>query len=269
MEANEKTNGGSLDDLSSRDRAEAELRQVSQLESLGRLTGGIAHRFNNLLAAISGNLEMLESRPHDETSKAILREAREAADDGACLTAQLLAFGRRQPIHTVPVDIARLVSDCLPQLRLLVPERVEIRVVATGSSLRANSDATLLRSSLEQLMANAGDAITDSGHVTIDVARVRLHADYARTLPEVVTGDYIAVSVSDDGTGMADEVQLHAFEPFFSMKAFSAGSGLGLSTVYGFVKQTGGHIELQSALGHGTTVRMFLPASTSAGAEML
>ncbi|NLS08320.1 hypothetical protein HGP14_34630 [Rhizobium sp. P32RR-XVIII] len=237
-------------------------RQAYELESLGRLTGGIAHRFNNLLAVISGNLEMLESQPRDDTSKIILREARDAADEGARLTAQLLAFGRRQQIHTVPTDIAQLVSDCLPQLRQLLPERVEVRMVATGSRLRADTDTDLLRASLEQLMANAADAMTDSGHVTIEVARVHLDEDYAPPMPEGVNGNYIAVSVADDGAGMADDVQLHAFEPFFSTKAFSAGGGLGLSAVYGFIKQTGGDMELQSALGHGTTVRMFLPANT-------
>lgn len=241
--------------------AQAKLRQDYQLESLGRLTGGIAHRFNNLLAVISGNLEMLESEPGDDTFKVILREAREAADEGAHLTAQLLAFGRSQPVHTEPVEIATLVSDCLPQLRQLLPERVEIRMVAIGSSLWAKTDAALLHAGLEQLIANASDAMIDSGQVTIEVACVHLDEDYARSLLEVVTGDYIAVSVSDDGVGMTDEVQLHAFEPFFSTKAFSAGSGLGLSTIYGFVRQTGGHIEVQSAPGCGTTVRMFLPAN--------
>jgi signal transduction histidine kinase len=235
-------------------------RQAEELDSLGRLTGGIAHRFNNLLAVISGNLEMLESQPRDETSKIILRDAREAADEGARLTAQLLAFGRRHHINTVPVDIVQLISDCLPQLRRLLPEQVEMRMVVTGSRLRADTDTNLLRAGLEQLMANAGDAMTESGRVTIEVARVHLDGDYARSMPEGVNGDYIAISVSDDGAGMADDVQRHAFEPFFSTKAFSAGSGLGLSTVYGFVKQTGGEMELQSAPGHGTTVRMFLPA---------
>jgi PAS domain S-box-containing protein len=259
---------GLMRDLSSRTRVEVELRQAEKLEAVGRLAGGVAHRFNNLLAAISGNLELLGSVLNDDASKIFVQEARSAADEGAQLTQQLLAFGRRQPIHPSLVDVAASVSDCMVTFQSVIPPTCEVRLVVNGSRLHAWIDALLLRANLQQLVVNAGQAMEAmGGHLTIDVTRARLDSDYVRACPEMRSGEYIVVAVSDDGSGMSQDVQAYALEPFFSTHAFAQGGGMGLSSVYGFIKQSGGHLELQSAAGAGTTVRLYLPAAPDPGAD--
>ena len=253
---------GFIRDLTNRQRIEEELRQSQKMEAVGQLTGGIAHDFNNLLTVISGNLEMMEPRLKDETLRALLREAQEATDDGAELTSQLLAFGRRQPLNPKPVDVAQHVSTFSELLRRTLGETIELRSVINGTPGQAMVDASQLQNALLNLALNARDAMSRGGRLTVEITRTSLDRDYAQMYPEVRTGNYVLISVTDTGCGMTNEVRRHAFEPFFTTKGVGSGTGLGLSMVYGFVKQSGGHVQLYSEPGQGTSVRLFLPAFT-------
>ncbi|MEO8882937.1 MAG: PAS domain S-box protein [Devosia sp.] len=255
---------GFIRDLTSRHRMEAELRQSQKMEAVGQLTGGLAHDFNNLLTVITGNLEMLEPRLSDDRQRLLLTEARAAADDGAKLTGQLLAFGRRQPLHAQLTDIGPLVSGFSDLMRRTLGEAVELRTVISGSANRAQVDASELQNALLNLALNARDAMPKGGRLTIEISRSRVDVDYAQMYPEVRPGDYVLISVTDTGEGMSAEVKQHAFEPFFTTKEPGSGTGLGLSMVYGFVKQSGGHVQLYSDEGRGTSVRLFLPAAEAA-----
>jgi PAS domain S-box-containing protein len=260
---------GFIRDLSSRQKMEEELRQSQKMEAIGQLTGGLAHDFNNLLTVIIGNLEMLEMRLVDPTQRELIREAQEATQDGAKLTAQLLAFGRRQPLNPKPTDVGQLVSSFADLLRRTLGESIELVVQVTNSPHLAVVDAPQLQNALLNLAINARDAMPRSGNLTIEISHVRLDSDYAQMYPDIRTGRYVLIAVSDTGSGMSDEVRQRAFEPFFTTKAMGAGTGLGLSMVYGFVKQSGGNIQLYSEPGRGTSVRIFLPLAdavqTSAG----
>jgi signal transduction histidine kinase len=258
---------GFIRDLTSRHKMEEELRQAQKMEAIGQLSGGIAHDFNNLLTVISGNLEMIESQLGNGKLRALLREAQDAADDGAKLTEQLLAFGRRQPLNPQLADVGQLVSNFSDLPRRTLGETIELRTVVTESSNLALVDAPQLQNALLNLALNARDAMPRGGRLTVEISRSRLDVDYARMCPEVGTGDYVLVAVTDTGTGMSAAVRQHAFEPFFTTKSAGAGTGLGLSMVYGFAKQSGGHIQLYSETGQGTSVRLFLPAVRSNGKD--
>ena len=254
---------GFIRDLTSRHKMEEELRQAQKMEAVGQLSGGIAHDFNNLLTVISGNLEMIERRLEDGKLKVLLREAQDAADDGARLTEQLLAFGRRQPLNPKLADVGQLVANFSDLLRRTLGETIELRTVVTGSSNLALVDASQLQNALLNLALNARDAMPRGGRLTIETSRSRLDIDYAKMYPEVRTGDFVLIAVTDTGTGMPADVRQRAFEPFFTTKSVGAGTGLGLSMVYGFVKQSGGHVQLYSEVGQGTSIRLFLPAVQS------
>ncbi|MBN9063311.1 MAG: PAS domain S-box protein [Rhizobiales bacterium] len=258
---------GFIRDLTSRHKMEEELRQSQKMEAVGQLTGGIAHDFNNLLTVISGNLEMLENRIKDRDQITLLREAQDAANDGAKLTAQLLAFGRRHPLNPKPVDIGRLVSDFSALLKRTLGERIQLRTVLTGAPHEALVDASQLQNAILNLALNARDAMPRGGALTVEVSRAQLDADYALMYPEARTGDYVLIAISDTGEGMSADVKQRAFEPFFTTKAVGVGSGLGLSMVYGFVKQSGGHVQLSSEQSRGTSVALFLPALPSGAAD--
>jgi PAS domain S-box-containing protein len=250
---------GFIRDLTSRQKMEEELRQSQKMEAIGQLTGGLAHDFNNLLTVITGNLEMLEARLVDVTQRELVKEAQDAAQDGAKLTGQLLAFGRRQPLNPKPADVGQLISNFADLLRRTLGEPIELRILVTGSAHLAVVDAPQLQNALLNLVINARDAMPHGGNLTIEISHVRLDADYAQMYPEIRTGRYVLIAVSDTGSGMSEEVRQRAFEPFFTTKPTGAGTGLGLSMVYGFVKQSGGNIQLYSELGRGTSVRIFLP----------
>ena len=251
---------GFLRDLTSRQRIEEELRQSQKMEAVGQLTGGIAHDFNNLLTVITGNLEMVEARVQDDRILTLLHEAQDAAEDGAKLTGQLLAFGRRQPLNPKLTDVSELVATFSGLLRRTLGEAIELRTVVTGASHHVLVDASQLQNALLNLVINARDAMPRGGRLTVEINRKQLDRDYAQMYPEVRAGDYVMISVTDTGTGMTPEVRQRAFEPFFTTKGVGGGTGLGLSMVYGFVKQSGGHIQLYSEPGQGTSVRLFLPA---------
>lgn len=258
---------GFVRDLTSRHKIEEELRQSQKMEAVGQLTGGLAHDFNNLLTVISGNLEMIEARLQDPKLLSLVLEAQAAADDGAKLTGQLLAFGRRQPLNPKLVDIGQLVSSFSDLLRRTLGETIELRTVVTGSMNEALVDGSQLQNALLNLVLNARDAMPRGGFLSIEISPVRLDADYAQMYPQVRTGEYVLISVTDTGVGMSSETQEHAFEPFFTTKGMGAGTGLGLSMVYGFAKQFGGHVQLYSEIGQGTSIRIFLPALKARAAK--
>jgi PAS domain S-box-containing protein len=250
---------GFIRDLTTRQKMEAELRQSQKMEAIGQLTGGVAHDFNNLLTVIAGNLEMIEGSLGDADQREMLREAQDALQEGAKLTAQLLAFGRRQPLNPEPTDIGPLVSNFAELMRRALGESIELSIVITGSAHLAVVDATQLQNALLNLVINARDAMPRGGRLTIEISHARLDADYAQMYPEVRTGRYVLIAVTDTGEGMSEEVRQRAFEPFFTTKPTGVGTGLGLSMVYGFVKQSGGNVQLYSELGRCTSVRVFLP----------
>ncbi|GGG22084.1 histidine kinase [Rhizobium wenxiniae] len=252
---------GFVRDLTTRQKIEEELRQSQKMEAIGQLAGGLAHDFNNLLTVISGNLEMMDYKLEDAHLRVLLQEAQAAAEDGAKLTGQLLAFGRRQPLDNRLVDVGQLVSSFSDLMRRTLGEAIEFRTVTTGSSNEALVDASQLQNAILNLVINARDAMPRGGKLTVELSRVRLDADYAKMYPNMRTGEFVLVSVTDTGTGMTPDIKSKAFEPFFTTKDTSAGTGLGLSMVYGFIKQSGGNIQLYSEPGQGTSVRMYLPAA--------
>ncbi len=254
----EKVFTGFLRDQSEKLRIEQELRQTQKMEAIGKLTGGVAHDFNNLLTVIKGNLEMLDTRVDGERPKALLKDAQEATDLAAQLTASLLAFGRRMPLAPKLADVGQLVSGTADLLRRTLGETISVRTVI-DSSCNISVDIHQLQNALLNLGINARDAMQDGGKLTIEVSQVELDAEYRAQNPDVAPGAYTMIAVTDTGTGMSPEVRDRAFEPFFTTKPATSGTGLGLSTVYGFVKQSGGHISIYSELGHGTTVRIYLP----------
>ena len=248
---------GFVRDLTSRQRMEEELRQSQKMEAIGQLTGGVAHDFNNLLTVVTGNLEMLEASLKDPRQRELVKETQDAAQDGARLTAQLLAFGRRQPLNPKPADVGQLVSNFADLLRRSLGESIELKMVVTGSAHLAVVDGPQLQNALLNLVINARDAMPSGGQLTIEISHARLDADYAQMYPEVRTGRYILIAVIDTGSGMSAGVRQRAFEPFFTTKPAGTGTGLGLSMVYGFVKQSGGSVQLYSEEGRGTIVRIF------------
>ncbi len=238
------------------------------MEAIGQLTGGVAHDFNNIITVITANLELLYPQLSEPDQRELAREAQGAALDGAKLAGQLLAFGRRQALNPQPIDVGPLMSNFAELLRRTLGEAIELRIVVAGSAHLTVVDASQLQNALLNLAINARDAMPDGGRLTIEITHIRLDADYAQIYPEIRTGRYILIEVADTGTGMSKEVRLRAFEPFFTTKAIGAGTGLGLSMVYGFVKQSGGNIQIYSELGRGTSVRVFLPVSDSVGTEV-
>jgi len=252
-------------DLTSRQKMEEELRQSQKMEAVGQLTGGVAHDFNNLLTAIIANLEMLHPLLSDPDQREHVKEALDAAQDGAKLAAQLLAFGRRQPLNPKSTEVGPLVSGFKDLLRRTLGETIELRILLAGSGHLTVVDSSQLLNALLNLAINARDAMPGGGALTIEISHVRLDADYAQTYPDIRTGRYVLITVTDSGSGMSEEVLRRAFEPFFTTKPTGAGTGLGLSMVYGFVKQSGGNIQLYSEPGRGTSVRIFLPVADAVG----
>ncbi len=252
-------------DLTERRTAEEQLRQAQKMEAVGQLTGGIAHDFNNLLTVISGNLETLKRRLPDQADQGLLRFvnlALHGASRAAVLTNQLLAFSRRQPLEPKVIPVNKLITRISELLRRTLPESVAIETVLAGGVWSIFADAGQLENCLLNLAVNARDAMPDGGKLTIEAANVYLDEDYA-TSADVRSGQYVGIFVSDTGLGMTDEVIAKAFEPFFTTKDAGQGTGLGLSQVYGFVKQSGGHVKIYSEFGQGTTVKIYLPRHRS------
>ncbi|HKS63562.1 MAG TPA: response regulator [Xanthobacteraceae bacterium] len=244
-------------------RAQEQLAQAQKMEGIGQLTGGVAHDFNNLLTIIIGNLESaqrnLRGAADLERLSRSLDNAMRGARRAASLTQRLLAFSRRQPLEPKPVDLGKLVSGMSELLRRALGEQITVQNVLSGNLWRVNVDANQLEVGILNLAVNARDAMPDGGKLTIETANVYLDEAYAATQAEVVPGQYVMVSVSDTGSGMSHEVLSRVFEPFFTTKDVGHGTGLGLSQVYGFVKQSGGNVKIYSEVGQGTTVKIYLP----------
>lgn len=244
-----------------RELAEEALRQSQKMEAIGRLTGGIAHDFNNHLTVISSNIELLQRRM-PQGSEALARLA-DAAMSGvqraATLTHRLLAFARQQPLDPEPLDLGRLVTGMSDLLRRTLGEDIAIETVLAGGLWQARVDANQLENVLLNLAVNARDAMPDGGKLTIETANAHLDDAYAASHTEVAAGQYVMLAVTDTGMGMAPEVIEKAFEPFFTTKPLGQGTGLGLSMVYGFIKQSGGHVAIYSEPGQGSTVKVYLP----------
>jgi PAS domain S-box-containing protein len=243
------------------DEVQERLRQSQKMETVGQLTGGVAHDFNNLLQIIAGNLDLLlRTLPPDAARQ---RRAAERAMSGAkraaTLTERLLAFSRRQPLSPKPLNANRLISGMSELLHRSLGETIEVEVVLSASLWRAEVDPNALENAILNLALNARDAMADGGKLTIETANSHLDRDYVAQHPELTTGQYVSISVSDTGHGMRPEVVERVFEPFFTTKEVGKGTGLGLSMVYGFVKQSGGHVKVYSEPGQGTTVRLYLP----------
>jgi signal transduction histidine kinase len=241
--------------------AEDALRQSQKMEAVGQLTGGLAHDFNNMLTGIIGNLELLQARIAQGRVSEIDRyivAARNAAQRAAALTHRLLAFARRQPLDTKPSDINRIVLGMEDMLCRTLGERVELQTMLTGDLWPALADVNQLENAILNLAINARDAMPDGGQLTIETTNAQLDMDYARRHNDVEAGEYVAISVSDTGTGMSPEVVDRAFDPFFTTKPIGLGTGLGLSMTYGFAKQSRGHLRIYSEQGSGTTIRLYL-----------
>jgi signal transduction histidine kinase/CheY-like chemotaxis protein len=252
---------------------ESKLRHVQKLESVGQLTGGIAHDFNNLLTIILGNLDTLRRRllipspdqSGEERAATLLKPvdyALQGARSAAQLTQRLLAFARQQPLEPVKLDVNELVSGLTELLRRTLGERITLESVLAGGLWPSFADANQVEAALINLCVNARDAMPDGGKLTIETSNAYLDEAYADQFDDVRPGQYVLLSVTDTGTGIAPEVLQRIFEPFFTTKPAGKGSGLGLAMVYGFVKQSGGHIRIYSELGEGTTVKIYLPRLT-------
>jgi len=256
---------GVTQDVTEQKLAEDRLYQAQKMEAVGQLTGGIAHDFNNLLAIIQGNAELLSEEL--ESGKPEVEEILDAVLRGAALTQRLLAYSRRQPLHPLPVHLGRLVIGMAPLLERTLGEAIEVRTRVPDDLWIVTADGGQVESALLNLAINARDAMSAGGRLTVECRNQPLDAGFVARHPEASPGDHVVLSVGDTGSGMSPEVLAHAFEPFFTTKEIGQGSGLGLSMVYGFARQSGGYAAIESEEGRGTTVRLFLPRSGAAMEE--
>ncbi len=251
---------GVVRDITERKESQEQLAQAQKMEAIGQLTGGIAHDFNNMLLAIIGNLELLGDHIGENgAARKSLDVAFRAAMSAADLTQRLLAFSRRQPLNPVATDVNQLILNTQPLLQRTLGEDIDFETVLGGGLWQAIVDESQLESAVLNLAINARDAMRNGGKLTLETGNVRLDRDYAAGHLDVTPGQYVMVAVTDSGTGMTAKVMERAFEPFFTTKEIGKGSGLGLSMIYGFVKQSGGHVKIYSEVGHGTTVKIYLP----------
>lgn len=262
-------------EIDRREQAESALRQAQRMEAVGNLTGGIAHDFNNLLMVILGNLEIAKKQLDNwnDTSRQrlerVIGNATQGAQRAATLTQRLLAFARRTPLDPKPVNPAKLITGISDLLRRALGETIDLEVVGAGVLWMAEADPAELESAVLNLALNARDAMPMGGKLTIETGNTYLDENYVRQGHDVIPGQYVMIAVSDTGTGMSREVAERAFEPFFTTKESGQGTGLGLSQVYGFVKQSGGHVKIYSEPGLGTSVKIYLPRSLAAAEETL
>jgi CheY-like chemotaxis protein len=234
------------------------------MEAVGQLSGGIAHDFNNLMMIVLGNLETLKrhtsdlanSHPNIERN---LNNAIRGAQRAASLTSRLLAFSRRQPLDPKPLDVNKFLSGCAEFLQRSLGELIHIEVVGAAGLWDIEVDTNQLETALVNVAINSRDAMPNGGKLTIEAANTYLDAAYCQTIPELSPGQFVVICITDNGEGMDRDISNRAFEPFFTTKEVGHGTGLGLSQVYGFVKQSGGHIKIYSEVGHGTTVKLYFP----------
>ena len=247
-------------DITEKLRDDMALRQGQKMEATGQLTGGMAHDFNNILQVIQANLDLMKAAARgDPSALSRISAATAAAERGARLTQQLLAFARRQPLAPQPTNVARLVTDLADLLRNSLGERIAMDLKVADNAWNAKIDPGQLENAILNLAINARDAMPEGGTVSIEISNATLDRRYAALHADVTPGPYVLVEVNDTGTGMPPEVAAQAFDPFFTTKRDGKGTGLGLSMVYGFVRQSNGHIRIDSAIGQGTSVKLYLP----------
>ena len=256
---------GTLRDITARKSTEDQLRQAQKMEAVGHLTGGVAHDFNNMLGVILGSLEMFLNKRDGEVEGAFMVErAIAAAEKAAGLTDRLLAFSRKQPLQPLPTDVNALLKDLSGLLDRTLEETIEVRFDFGEGVWPSLVDPHQLETVLVNLAVNARDAMRKGGQLSMETANVTIGEQEAAAKSGIRAGDYVLISVVDTGAGMAPDILEHVFEPFFTTKGVGEGTGLGLSMAYGFVKQSGGHIEIDSVPGEGTCVRLYLPRSRAA-----
>ncbi|MES2196366.1 MAG: ATP-binding protein [Pseudomonadota bacterium] len=249
--------------LDEKNVTDLQLHQAQKMEAVGQLTGGVAHDLNNILTVITGTIEILSEAFADRPELlAITRMIDDAAARGADLTQRLLAFARKQPLQPREVDVNALVIQTANLLRTTLGEHIEVHMMLAGDASHALIDPSQLTNAVLNLALNARDAMPEGGKLTIETCNVALDEAYASTNADVVAGNYVLVAVTDSGHGIPAAILNNVFEPFFTTKEVDKGSGLGLSMVYGFVKQSHGHIKIYSEEGHGTTVRIYLPQAS-------
>ena len=249
--------------------AEEQLRQAQKMEAVGQLTGGVAHDFNNMLNVVSGSLQLLDRRTgaEDGRAKHLIAAALEASKRAGNLTQRLLAFSRQQPLKPEVVDSNKLVAGMSDLFRHSLGAQIQLETVLSGGLWRIHADQNQLENVLLNLAVNSRDAMPEGGRLTIETQNAHLDSRYVAREPGVTPGQYVMLAVSDTGGGMPPEVIAKAFDPFFTTKEVGRGTGLGLSQVYGFVKQSGGHIKIYSEVGQGTTVKIYLPRYSGAAVE--
>jgi len=253
-----------IEDITERKAAQEQLRQSQKMDAIGHLTGGVAHDFNNILTVITGTVEILAEGVADKPPlAAIAKMIDEAATRGANLTQQLLAFSRKQPLQPREIDVNLLITETAKLLRPTLGEHVEIESILESDAWHAMADPSQLSTALLNLSINARDAMPDGGKLTFECSNVLLDEDYARVNPDAQPGSYVMIAVSDTGSGIPAAIRDRVFEPFFTTKEPGRGTGLGLSMVYGFVRQSLGHIKIYSEEGHGTTIRIYLPRAVA------
>ena len=253
-----------LHDLSERRADQEALARSQRLDAVGQLTGGIAHDFNNLLTVIVGNLELLEMRGADDRQLSLIRDSLEAAEMGADLTARLLVFAKKGKLNPVRADLRVLCKEALALLQRTIGEQYVIRTEFPESVSDVQVDPVQLQSALINLAINARDAMPDGGEFLISVSEEVIDDSYIAQETDIDPGHYVRLFISDNGVGMGLEAQRRAFEPFFTTKSETGGSGLGLAMVYGFVRQSGGHITLYSEPGHGSSFGLYFPVTEDA-----
>jgi two-component system cell cycle sensor histidine kinase/response regulator CckA len=243
-------------------RLEEQFRQAQKMEAVGRLAGGVAHDFNNLLTVITGYSDMLlAGRDLKDSQRTALEEIRRSAERGGALTHQLLAFSRRQPLEARLVPLNQLVMQIEKMLRRLIGEDIELVTIVAASQDVVEADPGRLEQVIMNMVVNARDAMPNGGKLTIETGMVHLSESFSAKQLGVAPGQYITVSIVDTGIGMDEATQSHMFEPFFTTKNPGHGTGLGLATAYGIIRQSGGAIRIMSELGKGTTVRIYLPSA--------
>ncbi len=250
------------EEMKTRALVQEELRQSQKMDALGQLTGGVAHDFNNLLAVVLGNLELLEHKvPMNPNETEFLHDATEAARRGSELTQRLLATSRKQALRPEPIEVDSLLEDTKKLLARTLGERIRVTISGHKNVWLCLADRAQLENAVLNLALNARDAMPDGGEIEIKAANITLDEMYAAEHPDAQVGSFVALSVRDSGVGIPAEILSRVFEPFFTTKKFGSGTGLGLSMVYGFAKQSGGHVTIESRVGSGTAVTLYLPSS--------
>jgi signal transduction histidine kinase/ActR/RegA family two-component response regulator len=257
------SNSKLVDSLAETQAADDQIRQMQKLEAVGQLTGGLAHDFNNMLAIIISSLNLAQKRLAKGPANidALLAGALDGAHRAATLTSRLLAFSRQHPLAPETLDLNRIVGGMSEMITRTLGDSIRVETVLAGGLWTAHIDISQLENALLNLCVNARDAMPDGGSLTIETGNASLDDAYARQHLDVTAGQYVLIAVTDSGTGMAPEVIAKAYDPFFTTKDVGKGSGLGLSQVFGFVKQSGGHLKIYSEVGQGTTLKIYLPRS--------